>query len=375
MEILYYPSMYVDSDDLLKQLLLSWGKVSTIIPPSEKDYIDRYLSGKIKTENHARLEHYKAIYDVFGSRVVDFTVIGDKERKDASYKMLDLVSNWNQDTHFYDSLKINKIEDCIGKTFEWYWFLNEKLEHELVQLLLEEHLVANWAPGEIVGYKEVGKSYMSIIADSIKETRNARLITDDGFFLAAKSGVSTEKISRQNANEAYEVVTLAIPQVFIDTGLLHKLSWTDIKAIREDLLPFTENYYREVEEYQNQINSLTSTEKTDEAFLVFCEFCERVAESFAPLAKEKRKMKKYIGDTETVGMITGMILPAAKLTTQDPSLTAVCDIASIAVTAGMYSAPKQKKRQGFEYLENLSRKLTVSRFKNMMSCLVPKCLQ
>ncbi|MBP9560958.1 MAG: hypothetical protein KBE27_03975, partial [Syntrophorhabdaceae bacterium] len=138
MELIYYPDMYITSEDLLKRLILCWGKVSTIVPPSQMSYVKAYLSGQIRSETHYPLETYKKIHDIFGDAVIDFTVISDDERIHASEKMFDLLTIWNGDTRFYDSLKITSLDNLIGKTVEWYWFLHEKLEQNLVELLLQE---------------------------------------------------------------------------------------------------------------------------------------------------------------------------------------------------------------------------------------------
>ncbi len=92
MEIVYYPDMFITSEELLKGLVLSWGKVSTIVPPSQMKYIDAYLAGEVRSETHYALETYRKIYDVFGNSILDFTVISDDERSRASEKMFDLLT-------------------------------------------------------------------------------------------------------------------------------------------------------------------------------------------------------------------------------------------------------------------------------------------
>jgi len=372
MELIYYPDMYIASEDLLKGLVLCWGKVSTIVPPSQMSYVKDYLSGQIRSETHYPLETYKKIYDVFGDAVIDFTVISDDERTRASEKMFDLLTMWNADTRFYDSLKITSLDDLIGKTVEWYWFLHEKLERNLVELLQQERLVVNWAPGEIVGYQEVGKSYMSVIADEVKLTRHARLITDDPFFMAAKSGMSLKKNEAQSTDQGYQLVSLAIPQVFLHKALLKKLSWKDIRDTRKDLLPLSEKYYSDVETYQESINSLAVAGKDDEAFDKFCEFCERVALSFRPFAKETGKLFRLVSNPQTVGLVNGILLPTVKLMNPDTPLSRLCDLAAISSTVAQYSVPKSKPVVGFEYLENLSRRLNLKRLRKTISCLIPK---
>ncbi len=372
MELIYYPDMYITSEDLLKRLILCWGKVSTIVPPSQMSYVKAYLSGQIRSETHYPLETYKKIHDIFGDAVIDFTVISDDERIHASEKMFDLLTIWNGDTRFYDSLKITSLDNLIGKTVEWYWFLHEKLEQNLVELLLQEQLVVNLAPGEIVGYQEVGKSYMSVIADEVKSARHARLITDDPFFMAAKSGMSLKKNETQSSDQGYQLVSLAIPQVFLHKALLKKLSWKDIRDIRQDLLPLSEQYYSDVETYQESINSLAVAGKDDEAFDKFCEFCERVVLSFRPFAKETRKLFRLVSDPQTVGLVNGILLPTVKLMNPDASLSWLCDLAAISSTVAQYSVPKSRPVIGFEYLENLSRRLNLKRLRKTISCLMPK---
>lgn len=368
--------MYVGSD-LLKRIILCWGKVSTIVPPNQKKYIDNYISGKITGEIHYPLEEYKKIYDEFGEEVVDFVVISDDERKRASEKMFDLLTTWNKDTHYYDSLRIKSISDFIGKTVTWYWFFHEKLEHELVELLLEEQLVVNWDPyhDEIVGFEEVGKSYMSIIAEELKQSRNTRLITDDEFFLAAKSGIGRSKLNNEEADQGYELVSLAIPQVYFDDSVLEKLKWKDIHNIRKELLPYAENYYTEVEQYQERINSLTIRGKEDEAFDVLCEFCQRVAMSFRAFAKETGKILRLGAEPKTLGILNGIILPTVRLFNPSPELIKMCDVLAISSTLGYYSIPQNRPITGFEYLENLNRKLSIEKLKQTVSCIVPKSLK
>lgn len=374
MEILYYPDMYLTSEPLLKQLLLCWGTIKTIVPASQKMYFDEYLSGGISTEINFPIERYKAIYDAAGTKVVDFLEIKDAEREKASERMFELLNKWNRDSHFYDSLKIRSIDDLIGKQFEWYWFLHEKIEQPLVELMLEEQLVVNWSPGEIVGFQEIGKSYMSVIAAEIQHTRNIRLITDDEYYIAAK-GPAVQEIPREPARDpAYELVSLAIPQVFIDQSVVDRLSWKQLFSIRNDLLPYAESFYSEVEQYQQRINTLAATEQADEAFAMFCQFCERVAISFRPFAKEVGKALRLV-DPETLGMIGGILLPAIKLSTNDSEVGKICDVAALASTAGKYQISAFRNRLGFEYLENLSRELQIARMKNAITTLIPKALR
>lgn len=372
MELIYYPDMYIDSEDLLKGLILCWGKVSTIVPPSQMSYVNAYLSGQVRSETHYPLEMYKKVYDVFGNAVVDFTVISDDERTRASEKMFDLLTIWNGDTRFYDSLKITSLDNLIGKTVEWYWFLHEKLEQNLVELLLQEQLVVNWAPGEIVGYQEVGKSYMSVIADEIKLARHARLITDDPFFMAAKSGMSLKKNQTESTDRGFQLVSVAIPQVFLHKAVLKKLSWKEIRKIRQDLLPLSEKYYSDVELYQESINTLAEAGKDGEAFEKFCEFCERVALSFKPFAKEMGKFFRLVSDPQTIGLINGILLPTVKLINPDTTLSRICDLAAISSTVAQYSVPKSRPVVGFEYLENLGRHLNLKRLQKTISCLIPR---
>jgi hypothetical protein len=41
MEIVYYPDLYIQDEDLIKTILLFWGSVKTIIPAKEKNSIDK----------------------------------------------------------------------------------------------------------------------------------------------------------------------------------------------------------------------------------------------------------------------------------------------------------------------------------------------
>ena len=375
MEIVYYPNMFMDSDHLLKSLLLTWGKVKTIVPPSQKEYIDAYLAGDIKNETHYPLETYKQIYDAAGTDILDFMVISDDERLRASEKMFDLIVNWNKDTGFYDDLKINSLDDLMGKTVEWYWFLHEKLEEELVGLMLEEQLVVNWALGEIVGYQEVGKSYMSIIAEEIKSSRKTRLITDDEFFVASKSGLNLDRLSEKTDKNQYVLISVAIPKVFIDEKTTAMLTWKEITKIRKELLPYAEPFYKEVEEYQHKINSLTQQGQDDEAFNTFCEFCERVAKSFRPFSKETGKILRVVTQSDAIGLLNGIVFPTLKLLHPDPNLAKICDTLAVSSTAGKYTLKSMFEFSGFEYLENLNRALNIERFKKTMTCLIPKSLK
>jgi hypothetical protein len=374
MEILYYPDMYLTSELLLKQLLLTWGTVRTIVPPSQKTYVDAYLSGEISNETNFPLERYREIYDAAGEKIVDFLVIEDKERKRASERMLYLLTDWNADTRFYDSLKIRSLDDLMGKQVEWYWFLHEKIELPLVELMLGEQLVVNWGDGEIVGFQEIGKSYMSVVASELERSRNVRLITDDEYYLASKGPALREFHGPRRADGGYELVSLAIPQVFFERAVLDRLSWKSVVSIRKDLLPYAESFYGEVERYQQEINELAKGNREDEAFAKFCEFCERVAASFRPFAKEVGKVLRLV-TPETLGLVNGILLPAVKLAGTSPEVARICDVAALASTAGTYAASGFQRRLGFEYLENLGRALNVARMKNTVTSLIPRAIK
>lgn len=374
MEIVYYPDMYISSDRLLKQLLLCWGDVKTIMPPSERGYFEAYVAGDIKHEIAPHIERYKQIYDIAGEKVVDALEIGDEERRAASEKMLDVLTSWNADTGFYNSLKINDLSDLIGKTVEWYWFLHEKLEWPLVQLMLQDRLVVDWGGGEIVGFQEVGKSYMSVIASELQRQRRVRLITDDEFYLAAKAPSLQPNANQVETDGGYQLVSLGIPQVFIEDAALDNLSWKEVFKIREDLLPFAEVYYSDIEAYQAEINSLAANNKDDEAFDKFCEFCGRVASSFRPFSKEMGKAVRLLS-RDNLTLTTGIVLPTVKLMVDNPAVGKVCDFAAIALTAASIAASDIKNRIGFEYLENLNRSLDIARMKNTLTSLIPKSLR
>ena len=290
--------------------------------------------------------------------------------------MFDTITEWNKDSNFYDSLRINSIDDLLGKTVEWYWFLHEKLEQSLVELLLEEKLVVNWSPGEIICYQEVGKAYMSIISNEIKNNRSVRMLTNDEFSVASKSGVNLIKTSySQNIEEGYQLVTLAIPEIFVKPNAIKKLTWKDIKAIRKDLLPLSNQYYSEIEKYQDEMNQLYKDGKRDEAFNKFCEFCEKVALSFRPYAKEASKIIKKISSQRLLTYATGIMLPTIRLLEPDSELEKLCDISAIAITSANYMYDTNKPVTGFEYLENLNRKIKIRNFKNSVTRLIPKILK
>jgi hypothetical protein len=367
MEIVYYPDLFISSEKLLKSFLLCWGKVLTVVPPNHIE--------NMKEQANFPLEMYNEIIDLAGEKIIDFLIIRNEERTRASEHMFDLINTWNRDTKFYDSLKIHSLDDLMGRTLECYWFLHKKVEHELVELMLEEKLVMNWAAGEIVALPKVGKSYMGIIAEEIKRSRNVRLVTDDEFLIAAKAGADLERSDIEKGKKHYQLVSLASPQIFISEELLESLSWKEVIKIRKNLLPYTEAFHQEVEQYQNSINLMVDADKEDEAFNEFCVFCERVAVSFRPLSKEAGKLLKITTSSDGFGLINGIILPTIKLVAPDPGLIKICDIAAVSSTISKYSLSKSSKLLGFEYLENLSRSLNVERLKKMVTCLIPKSIR
>src|ERR1035437_7323429 len=119
MEIVYYPDLYINDENLIKTIVLFWGSIKTIIPPSEKYAIDNFLSGKKENLTFYPAELYDKVNTELDDNVLDFLVIQDVERKRAAIKMFDVLINWNQDSKFYDSIKINTLDDLIGKTVEW----------------------------------------------------------------------------------------------------------------------------------------------------------------------------------------------------------------------------------------------------------------
>jgi len=316
------------------------------------------------------------VWDVGGREVLGFLVVSDGERKQASERMFDLVCNWNRDTGFYESLKIQSLSDLGGKVVTWSWLLNEKLERPLVELLLEEKLVYPLGPGEITGCDEVWKSYMSILGEEIKRERDVRLITDDEFCIGAKSGVELIRAgSEKEVEEGYQLVSLAIPEVFIDEETLRMLSWEKVMEIRKDLLPFADSYHAEVESYEREINSLATVGKDEAAFEKLSEFCERVAISFRPFTKETRKTLRLARSPRMIGFINGVVLPAIKLIAPHAELAELCDIASVSSTSGHYILSRKRPLVGFDYLENLNRKLNVERLRGVVTCLIPKGLR
>lgn len=372
MEIVYYPDLFLSDENLIKTLALFWESAKTIIPPSQKKAIDNFIAGKNHNLTFYPAELYDKVNSELESTVLDFIVIKDSERRNAADKMFDVLTNWNNDTKFYDSLKINSINDLIGQTIEWYWFLHEKVEQSLIELMLEEKIIVNWAPGEMVCFPEVGKAYMSIISNEIKNDRNIRLITNDEYSLSSKSGVNLKKVNyNQNIEEGYQLISLAIPEIFINQNSIKKLPWKDIKSIRKDLLPLSGKYYSEIETYQTEINKLYRQGKSDEAFNKFCEFCERVAISFQPFAKEVNSILRKLSSQRCLSFTTGLLLPTVKLLESKDELQKICDISAIAITAANYSFDKNSQILGFEYLENLNRKIKVKNFKNTITHLKP----
>jgi len=356
-------------------MLLFWDKVKTIVPQSQSEYANAYIEGKIRNEYNTALEKYSTIINLAGEKILDFEVINEAEKRAASEKMFDLVCYWNKDTAFYNSLKINSIEDMFGKEFEYYWFLNEKTDSSLIKLLLDEKLVVNWAPGEIAGFQDVGKSYMSIIAEEMKNNRRFRLTTDDEFYIASKAGVNQIKNQGVIENNRYQTVSLVIPQIYLDPEVINKLSYHQILKIRKDILPLTSKYYRELEDYQKTMNSLIEDGFEDEALDLYCEFCERVSISFLPFSKEVSSILRYAQNPIILGVINGIVLPSVKILNPDQSeITKYCDYAALASTVGSYSL-SNKRKVGFEYLECLNRNIKIESFKGTITCLIPKSIK
>jgi len=456
MNIIYYPEMLVPSEEVLKSILLSWGSLRTLVPPSQDNLVSKYLDNneeksvdefitddiiskefKAKTWNkkvsipapffesgdslktsydsdklytfpiekkhphgpssyhtihissnfEKRLELHRKIRDLAGEPIIDSILIGKKERENASESMLNILSEWEKDTHFFNDLKlkntgytgdntiIRRIFDNIPfsskHTEDCDWLYHDKIGGVLANLLREEGLLKS-SGDRLYGRPEIVNMYMSVLAEEVKNIHGGRLITNNEYCVAAKSGINNERKKEANNEEEFQLVSLAIPDVFIDKKVLKSLSWERIIKIRKDLLPLAEAYYREVEDYQERINSLSMSGKGDEACEVFCDFGARVAASFLPFAKEVTKIISLCTDVEAVGFLNGVILPAARLLNPDPEFIKAMDITSISSAAGLYYFSKNKPIIGFDYLANLNRKVSIERMKGMLTCLTPK---
>jgi len=47
MNIIYYPEMLVPSEEVLKSILLSWGSLRTLVPPSQDNLVSKYLDNDL----------------------------------------------------------------------------------------------------------------------------------------------------------------------------------------------------------------------------------------------------------------------------------------------------------------------------------------
>ena len=73
--------------------------------------------------------------------------------------------------------------------------------------------------------------------------------------------------------------------------------------------------------------------------------------------------------------MNGILLPSIKLLHPQPEVGKFCDIAAIASTSAHYTLSKKMPLKGFDYIEELSRKLNIRRLRNTITCLIPKALK
>lgn len=66
------------------------------------------------------------------------------------------------------------------------------------------------------------------------------------------------------------------------------------------------------------------------------------------------------------------MLPTIKLLVSHIRLGKICDTAAISLMVNKYVLSKKQPLVGFEYLENLNRKLNIERLKSMVTCFIPK---
>ncbi len=376
MDILYYPNLYVSDEHTLKSLLLFWGDVRTIVPPSTKHWIESYLNGRTNAHDPS-LELVKKVNDIAGRSAVDFVVISDEERHRSTQKMMRLLDQWGADSHFFDQYRINSIDDLIGKTIEYYWFLHEKLEQPLVQRLASENLAVNVAPGEMVSFKEIGHTYMSILGEEIRTGRNLPLVTDQELLVIPRmySQYTRAALPNQVHYDGYQLVGLAVPDVFLGKKELGKLSFKRILEIRNDVLPLAEAYHSEISSYQGRINALANAAQEKEAFDLFLELCNRIAHSFHPFAKEYGKILRFFSRSQNITLLTGIALPTIKLLLEKADVEKVCEIAAISTTAANYYIESHNVKGGFEFLSTLNRSIRRKLLANRFHVLVPKVLR
>lgn len=376
MDILYYPNLYVSDEPTLKALLLFWGDVGTIVPPSIKNWIDSYLAGRGDAHDPS-LELVKKVNDIAGRSAVDFVVISDEERHQSTRKMMRLLDEWGADSHFFDQYRIHSIDDLRGKMIEYYWFLHEKLEQPLVQRLAHENLAVNWAPGGMASFKEIGHTYMSILGEEIRRRRNLPLVTDQELFVIPRlySNYTRTTVPDEVHYDGYQLVGLAVPDVFLGKRDLGRLSFKQILQIRNDVLPLAEAYHSEIASYQERINSLAQSGRSKEAFDLFLELCGRVAISFRPFAREYSKILRFISESKNITLLTGIALPSIKLLLEKADIEKVCEITAISATAANYYIESRNIKGGFEFLSTLNRSIRRKLLANRLHVLVPKVLR
>lgn len=342
------------------------------MPQSQAEYSNDYLNG-IRKDHICWpfLEEYITVLDLAGEKILDFVIISNEEKINASNKMFDLIYKWNKDTAFYNSLRINSYDDLYGIDFDnIFGLLNDKTEDSLRTLLIEEKLAVQFSSHELVCLQEVGKAYMSVIAEEIKNRRNLRIVTDDEFYLASKSGMDQVKSS---SGDDYQLISMVIPQIYLDPKIINNLTFEQIIRIRKDIKPLASNYYKDLEDYQTRINQLVINKNDQGALDLYCEFCERVCVSFLTFSKEVSKILRIANYPAILGFINGIVLPSIKILNSDPNFQRYCDYASIAVTASSYTL-NRKNQIGFEYLECLNRSIRIEDLKGTMTSIIPKSI-
>jgi hypothetical protein len=314
----------------------------------------------------------KQINDIAGEPVLDFIVISDRERRNASRNMLYLLASWAKDTDFFQRYRINSQADSIDKEFEYYWFLYEKIERDLADKLKQEKLGVQIG-GDFITFKEIGHTYMALLANEMREQRDLPLVTNDELSIIPKlnSGLSIS----DGHYDGFQLVSLAVPEVYLKPLDLKRLSFSEILSIRKDTLPLANAYHNEIASYQKRINTLSIQGNEEEAFKLFQELCSRVALSFKPFAKECTKIFEVLSDSTKLTLATGIALPAIGLLTENDVLKKYCDISSISATATNYYVKSQNIKMGFDFLATLNRNIRHRLLLNRLNVLVPKILK
>lgn len=292
MRLMYYPYLYIRSEDLLKALLLFHEEVKTI------------SAARVPVEeNEEAYGLYSRVWDQAGARLVDFYEVTERQKALAATQMVAFLDGGGWAHFLGEPEQPGRWEDAHGgvprpplwthryrltqlrQGVRYMPIYVDKMQDQLVERMVRDRWARRITDEQLLCTEEIGHIYMSLLAGEISPPPGTEIVTDNPY--ASLLGNSRGTQPEHDIPNVDYLAAFEVPMLMARRSEIPRLTWPEVLDIRQHLQEPLQNYYGVLGRHKAEITYLASTGQRVAAWERYSELHEACEVALQPVLRDE----------------------------------------------------------------------------------------